>query len=253
VVNEPSERSFDDVQELGALIMRGLPPENHIGLLYKLGSEPARCLHLECHHRLKDEAPSTEWFWVQSGLDAVNRRVVAPAVAQVAADNQLPIPYSTIYEGIYLDGPTLRYVKDKPGDGLTCATLILAIFDALGFLVLDLKTWKERDEDRKRLETLVRLLKEHSSATEEHVAVMEARPSGIRYRPEEVVGAVSEQAYPVAFDHAVLLETQVLAEMTAIEQERLRAAQPTVKEATPPTMKAETKDHAKDDSAEGGQ
>lgn len=236
MVNDPSEQPFDDVQELGALIMRGLPPENHVGLLYKLGNEPARSLHLEWHHRLKDEPPKADWFWVQCGLDPVSRRVIAPAVAQVATDNQLPIPYSTIYEGIYFEGATLRYARNKAGEGLTCATLILAVFDALGFPVLDLKSWKQRDDDRNHLNTLVNFLRAHSSATEEHVAAMEARPSGIRYRPQEVAGAVSEEAFPVTFERASALGAEVLAEMGAIEQRRVQAADAPITEQTNPAV-----------------
>jgi hypothetical protein len=80
VLNRPPAKPFEDVRELGALIKQIGPGQHHVGLLYKLGQE-IRFVHLAWHYRLLSQEPTPDYFWVQSGLDETNRRVIAPAVA----------------------------------------------------------------------------------------------------------------------------------------------------------------------------
>jgi hypothetical protein len=73
-------------------------PKNYarFGFLYRLPDEP-RIVHLERHNKLTKEAPTNEYFWLQSGLDEVVRNVIAPAITEVGQDRKLP--YSPLYEG----------------------------------------------------------------------------------------------------------------------------------------------------------
>ena len=166
---------------------------------------------------LRQGAPTADYWWVQSGLDDVNRRVVASAVAEMASNRELPIAYSPIYDGIYFDfeNGMLRYNGGALGHGLTCATFIMAVFDALGLALFKVEEWKARPEDAVWRAEIVRMLRETCSATDEHVDAILNRPAGARFRPEEVAGSVTETTVPVAFDRAQVLGRQVLSEMAA--------------------------------------
>jgi hypothetical protein len=208
VINDPAQTAFDNVRDLGAIIKESWPGQQHVGFLFKDGDQPAEIVHLKFHYKLTRELPSNDYYWIQSALDEVSRRVIKAAVIEVSSNDQLPIPYSPIYEGVYFNKSTLRYVRNATGDGLTCATFILAVLEAIGFQLLDVRTWKSRVEDKNNIDLLLKILSDH--AGQEHVEAIRARPHGIRFRPEEVAGAFSEATLPVGFDHAEALGKQVL-------------------------------------------
>jgi hypothetical protein len=147
------------------------------------------------------------------------RRPYPSALAEIASEQQLPIPYSPHYEGIYFDRGTLRYTRFAPGDGLTCATFILAVFDALGIPLVKAHEWVPRDEDAGWLEYIVQQLEEDASP--EHIEQIRAKSNGVRYRPEEVVGALTESAPPIGFARAEALGRGVLDEIAA-QRDRVR-------------------------------
>jgi len=110
--------------------------------------------------------------------------------------------YSPFYEGIYFDRTTLRYTKAVPGEGLTCATLIMAVFDALGLALFDVETWPGRDDDADWQRSIIHVVKSPPAATSEHINAIRGRPRRARCRPEEVAGSVAESARPVPFERA---------------------------------------------------
>jgi hypothetical protein len=163
-----------------------------VGLLYKLGDEAAQIVHVAWQYRLMHEVPTDEYCWVQSGLDEMSRCIIAPAIAEVASEEQRSIPYSPIYDGIYFEAGDLKYKREAPGDGLTCATLIMAIFDALGFALFNRQEWPARAEDADWHNWIVNQLEQSGRATQEHIKVIREKPRGARFRPEEVAGAMTE-------------------------------------------------------------
>ena len=170
---------------------------------------PAKVAHLAFHLMLRFDTPSDvmrhgELAWVQCGLDEINRSVLAAAIARSAVDGQLPVPYSPHYEGVYLEKGTLRYERGAPGEGLTCATYMLEVFDALGFELVLRDTWPVREqEDREWVEWIISELEKNAHCTPEHIQAIRDHPIGVRFRPEEVAGAVASERPPLDFKTAV--------------------------------------------------
>lgn len=213
MLNAPEQKPFEEVRELGAVIMQSGPNQRHVGFLYKLGNEPAKMLHLAWQHKLCEEPPTADYCWVQSGLDETNRKVIAPAVAEVFSSQQLPMPYSPIFQGVYFDANTLEYDRHEPGEGLTCATFIMAVLDALGRPLFDVDEWAARDADAQWHDTIINMLQRSPDASPEHIAAMRARPRGARFRPEEVVGSMAVSSQPVSFTAARVLGLCVLGDL----------------------------------------
>jgi hypothetical protein len=211
VLNRPSARPFDEVRQFGAVIKRVEPDQLHVGFLYKLGDERARMVHLAWHNRLTDEDPVPDYFWIQCGLPDTVRNVIAPALAGVAQDQQLP--YSPLYEGIYFVDGTLRYNRNSPGEGLTCATFLMAVLDALGYPLFNAAEWHARPEDEAWTERIIRRLAASPGVSTDHTEAIRARPRGARFRPEEVSGSLSEAVVPVSFVRAEQLGRQLLQEL----------------------------------------
>lgn len=104
--------------------------------------------------------------------------------------------------GAYLLGPTQK--------GLTCATFVLAVFEASGFKLAHLDTWPiGREGDKKWQESIIKVLKE-KKADENHITMAESEIGIARFRPEEVAGASLEPNIPVNFDVAFKRSVEII-------------------------------------------
>lgn len=212
VLKDPAITPFDQVRWLGAIIATTRPNGRHVGFLYQLEGEAPRAVHLAWHYRLTDEPAPPGYHWVQCGLHDLAGHIVAAALAEIAHDQQLP--YSTTYNGIYFD-PSLRYTRDEPGEGLTCSTFIIAVLETLGLSIVVPEDWPVRDDDETAHEELLGALRSTDNVSPEHIQAIEAQPRGVRFRPEEVAAAVSEEQWPVAFPRAELLGFRIVEQLPA--------------------------------------
>jgi hypothetical protein len=213
VLNKPTVRAFSEVLQFGAVIKQVAPDQLHVGFLYKLQDSVPRIVHLAWHNMFMHEEPSNDYCWIQSGLNEVVRNVIAPAIAEVAEDQQLP--YSPNYESLYFEQGTLRYNRLAPGEGLTCATFLMAVLERLGFPLFDAQEWTPRPEDAAWTERIIQRLEASPRVCNEHTEAIRARPRGARFRPEEVAGSLSETTVPVSFVRAQQIGVQVLRELAA--------------------------------------
>lgn len=173
---------------------------------------------LAWHLRIRNKPPSEKSdFWIQSGLDENNLRIVAAAIERTVATRKPPISYSPLYDGIYFTEGDLKYERDKPGDGLTCATFVMAIFETLGIRLLMTETWEPRQSDDEWREDIVSFLEEWGTDSgcdvTEHVAVIRQSPRCVRYRPEEVAAGVGVDDGPISFAVAERLGLEIVAEL----------------------------------------
>jgi hypothetical protein len=93
------------------------------------------------------------------------------------------------------------------GVGLTCATLVVAVFEAARVPFVDLTGWVERPDDEPRFRKLLDLMRDGipgfaPPAEPEHIARVEAELPCIRFRPEEAAAAGMTDRRPVTFDQA---------------------------------------------------
>lgn len=212
-VRLPGRSSFNEVRDLGAVIKRTNGGGNHVGFLYKLDGEAPGVCHLAWHYDLRTGAPDDSYAWVQSGLDEANRTFIALALADLAEHGTVAIPYSTTYEGDYFEPGTLSYVRGEPGDGLTCATFVLAVFRAFGFELLDEGGWPARDSDDAWRRSVINLLEVHGGGHPDlrrHIEELSSSTRGVRYRPEEVAAGVGCNHIPMTYESIIPLRDQVL-------------------------------------------
>ena len=212
MLNDPYASPFEDVQEVGAVIKMLQPEQRHVGFLYKSLGGAARMLHLGWHHDLRDEDAKLDYSWVQCGLDPVNRLLLAGAVVQIAAQREVPINYSPIYQGEYFESGSLKYTRTAPGEGLTCATFIIAVMNSLSLKLFEAEAWPTRQDDGKWVQAIASHLAA-CGADQDHVEAIKASPSSARFRPEEVAGAFTESAVPVPFEKAESLGLAILDEL----------------------------------------
>jgi hypothetical protein len=163
----------------------------HTGLLYrKLDNDLARgdvADHLRSRRLVAK--PDSRVFWVWPDLDETNARILAVRTEYILNENEGRIPYSVAHTGLtFEDG---IWMDQEPGQGLTCATFVAAVFDDVGLPFIDAATWEPRQDDAAWYESIVSYLKS-KGASEEHCAVqLERVRSGqaIRVRPTDVGAA----------------------------------------------------------------
>jgi hypothetical protein len=205
-LNSPNKKPFDSVKDVGAVIQiltaRGISWQ-HSGILYKCDGEEARVFHLADHFDSRDEPPENEWRWVQADLPEINRRLVAVFAKKIASrKDKLQFGFAFDGDAFTLEG---EYLKQPSGTGLTCATVILKIFERLGIHILKCEEWKTRPDDMEWQRRQVNRFRDTPVLAEklaEHIG-------DPRFRPDEVTAGVGCDHHPVGFEEAVELASRL--------------------------------------------
>lgn len=101
-----------------------------------------------------------------------------------------------------------KWLLESTGIGLTCATFVLAVFQAQGLNIARLEEWQARSSDSAWKAKVIAALKPR--APEQARYLEEHELECVRYRPEEVAGAAASEGYPVGFDEAQSLGRRIL-------------------------------------------
>ncbi|WP_321819635.1 MULTISPECIES: hypothetical protein [unclassified Burkholderia] len=219
-VHLEAEASFDELRHIGVAIS-GSERQRHTGVLYQFESQPVRLLHLAFHHALTNESPSADYGWVQcQALTDDEAHDFAMWINEVWAQNANNIPYSINYwKGAHFS-PDGKFVPAASGDGLTCATFVMALFENFGWELLDTENWSGRDSDREFQQNVVdalanpRFVVQTEEARNHREAQIQYIGSAARFRPEEVTAAVGDWDFaPIPQDEAEAAGEDVLDQM----------------------------------------
>jgi hypothetical protein len=135
----------------------------------------------------REARPSERVYWVAPELAPEDQRILAAKVEAWLDENHGRIPYSVAHPGGVIFKNDV-WVGNEPGQGLTCATFVVALFDELGIPFIDVDTWEERTGDVEWARGILQMLKPLMSP--EHVAAQENRlGETIRVRPSDVAAA----------------------------------------------------------------
>jgi hypothetical protein len=181
----------------------------HIGILHRADTtSPVKVLHLCDHLLLKDEVPPPGLTaWIDPDIDSAILDLVTDwcrLIFYLHGTGAMPYGFSS--PEAFFDGKG-NIQKDRVG--LTCATLVLAIFHQVGISVIDYSTWpKLNAKDRKDRAGMGR----HIAKGDPSQAVkLETDATKSRYKPLHVAGAISadEARRPVRFRSAIQLGGKV--------------------------------------------
>lgn len=189
----------------------------HIGLIYRLGpGAPAHFLHLAWHYRLLNdklsEVTAKDVVWLtECALDEFSARHMAAFAAVVAERNGVEVPYGFRRIGLRFEEDG-KLTVPAPGRGLTCATLVLQLFEDQRLPLLVEASWPRRDSDRQFQQFVVDKLREAGQV--EHAKAMEGDIGAVcRFLPTEVAAGMVSPAVPLRFDAAELLARKILADI----------------------------------------
>jgi hypothetical protein len=215
LINTPDKSPFAAVLDIGIAIrtIPGPDEQVHIGLLHKIENQEPQILNLRNFTDLKNEPPTDNYRWVQVDLDEANRRLIV-ALCRTLAKTLPKIPFGFTFNRDYLS-PAGEWVYGEFGDGLTCATFVLAVFRVYRIPLLRTNEWPPAsDEDRRWQAGHVRQIKDVRGP---FVAEAIARHIGApRFRPEHVTAAAANSGKrPLGVSEAERLGRRIVAELVA--------------------------------------
>lgn len=200
-VHAPSEQSFDSIRAVAVAIAAVHDDQRHLGILHRDRSVgEVRLLHLAWHYILRDSTPKPCYLWIDPPIPEARARQVAALCRRVFRSNVRGIPYAFSAPNDCFDESTARFLLGPTRHGLTCASFVLAVFDAAGLALVDYSTWPQRPEEDARWQRQVLDQLRAANASPEHVNAVERQIGGARYRPEEVAGAAASDSIPARFD-----------------------------------------------------
>ncbi len=165
----------------------------HVGLLYlEDPMQDAMFLHLARHHAMRTEVID-DGFWIRLGLTERQKRLLAGQCAMISTHNtEDSVPFSIFYDDNrqYFDEEG-NYVATGLGDGLTCATFIMAIFETLGIPLLRTDNWTIEADDKLWHIQIINSMRQ-GSPNKSHFDKMSAAIGCARYRPPDIVIASSK-------------------------------------------------------------
>lgn len=196
------------VSTVGVAVHRN---SQHIGVLHRVAEgEPAQILHLAWHERLRSERPTSDYIlWTRPQIEEDRGRAVAAfcrRIAKQSAREQVPYGFSQPNDFFDSNGAFLRGPSRV---GLTCASFVLAVFQAAGLPLAHTEQWPvPTSEDLARQRELLELLKQQQTAAE-HLSALEKEVGNVRFRPLEVAGASTSSPLPASYEYAAQLAKSI--------------------------------------------
>lgn len=192
-LRNPNDCPFDRIVS-AALAIKRSGQFLHTGLVYRRNSGDISLIHLGWHNFLKNEAPDPSYFWIPTVLGDLNQLQVAVFLDMLwAKNNDGKIPYSiTCGHSLRCFDTQGNRTPMRLGEGHTCASFVLAVFDSLSLPLIIPETWPAgRPGDREWANIILDKLRDpRYPVPKDHIDAQEAAIDNIvRFRPEEVAAA----------------------------------------------------------------
>jgi hypothetical protein len=201
-------------EEIAVSIYNPQEDQLHTGLLYRDAQSEFRFLHLAFHFDLRDEVAHGDGTCAKVSIHPTNQIIAAVYAGQLVQSDP-KIPYGLTYDGQCLDA-NAKYISGPVGHGLTCATFVVAIFNALQLPMLVEESWPSRAEDKAWFDRIVIQMEanlELYGIDPAHVDALKRDPVARRIRPEEVAAAATHADWPVRHQDIELTVDAVLADL----------------------------------------
>ncbi|RWM21771.1 MAG: hypothetical protein EOR73_10210 [Mesorhizobium sp.] len=215
MLNTPPNHPLEDVDIVGLAIKRINEGQNHVGVLYKSDVDGLMMCHLAWHFDLRFDPPNDTYRWIDlDPLDEMNKKALA-AFFQTLKEEGADVPYGFKVSGECFDEDG-RFVPLPPGEGLTCATFVVAALRSQGHELITETTWPARAaEDAAWQAHILAHLQLSPGVTQAHLDAIAADVGATRIKPEEVVAAGLRDDWPSSYADIEQMAQAILAELAA--------------------------------------
>lgn len=211
------QRPFAEIRHVAIAIAVVRDGQQHVGILHKEDAlNEVKLGHLAWHNQLKESQPKENYLWIDPPIPGPRGRQVAARCRQILrANERRGIPYAFSPPNDCFDAQTANFLIGPSRTGLTCATFVLAVFDAAGIRLADYASWpaQRAGDDEWRQFVIKGLEDEESGASAEHVAFVRNEVGAIRYRPEDAAGCAAADQLPCPFSTAEPLSLEIVRQL----------------------------------------
>jgi hypothetical protein len=184
----------------------------HVGILYRVSqTERVQILHLAWNRDLRSEPPSPEYrCWVRPEIGVDRAMAIAAMCRRVWKQNgrdQITYNFGSFKKYFNLDG---NRIKGPANAGLTCASFVLAVFDAAKLpLIIDDEWPSPSREDMEVQNKYLENLKEDPDVTQDDINAYQSEMGNVRFRPLEVGGAGTADRFPSGYGFCTMMATEI--------------------------------------------
>lgn len=188
--------------QLGGAAVVVFTQGRHVGLLFREADQSVRVLHLCGHLDLRCDLPQAvvgeALLYVVPALDPVVVEAVSAFTRLVRSRHVAGgLPYGYSPPDQFFDA---RAGFLQPGgEGLTCASFILAVFHRSGVQLIEYQSWPARPEDAAQQQWFVNYFRRTGRMTDAEATALATTIGRTRYRPLEVAGAAAAGSHPANF------------------------------------------------------
>lgn len=217
-VRSIADRPLDHTNHIAVLIGQPKAPQSHIGIVHTSKESGMALLHLAWHCQLRNDStipPDLKMkVWVAPPVPKERLRSMAAFCRRLWKKSEAgEVPYAFSHPSGAFDSNTGALLLGPTRFGLTCASFVLAVFEATGLKLVDYTSWPvDRPGDREWQESMVALLAT-KQAPEEHVDHVRSEIGAARYRPEEVAAAAAIAPPSTTFAAIDSLSVEILAKL----------------------------------------
>lgn len=169
----------------------------HIGVLHRRDSGNPRLLHLAWHHDLRNDLPPDDYFWIEVNIHAKRLRQVAALCRKVWRANPYGVPYAFSLPVKFIDTKSGQVLLGGTRLGLTCASFVLAVFEAAGIKLIEYATWPTKADIDWQEHVIQQLARR---VTSDYLTLLKAEIGNARFRPDEVAAAAASNSIPATFE-----------------------------------------------------
>src|SRR5207237_5807247 len=128
------------------------------------------------------------------------------------------VPYGFSKPNAFFD-PSGAVITGPAKVGLTCASFILAVFDATGIDFVRMEDWPEATpEDKARQAELILQLRGTAGVSEDHISACEAEVGNVRFRPLDIAGAGTAPVLPASYAYASEMGLKIKALLDSLSE-----------------------------------
>ncbi len=208
-----ADKSIEHILYVAVVIGEPTVNQRHTGIAYRVdASNPYQFLHLAGHCRLyRDNTIDNDYCWVAPSINPLRLVQLAGICDAIANEN----PQSSIRYGLsspigVFDKITKKFLLGPTEGGLTCASFVLAVFEAAQLQLVEYSGWPAPDTEDYLWQELVwnhlqdlRSKHPHLVSAEHLDCVRNDMGTFARYRPEQVAGAAAIRGRrPVKYKYA---------------------------------------------------
>jgi len=212
-VHKIADRGFNEIPLVAIGVKRDRMDNHHLSILYRTPVEFDIMMFHQCWDldtRLQSPEPESCDLWVHPNIDPdIGELLIGYIHSTGTKASQRPFHYGfdDFRKCLKLDG---EYNSTEDSTGMTCSTLVLAVFYTCNCHLVIYESWPQRQEDIIwRTNVLRAYISTHRDEMRMIRCLQEQIDTSIRFRPLEVGGSASSEILPVAFGDAVKLAEEI--------------------------------------------